>query len=104
MSKDLDSILDTILALDVETEVSALTASYKAIEAFCLEGKVPFTMGSLRNSKNHLRVDMDITGDLHEWIKTNVPSFVVVELVTGTTNATEGMILDFMIGYSVSAP
>ncbi|RMT12431.1 hypothetical protein ALP52_00823 [Pseudomonas amygdali pv. mori] len=102
MSKDLDSILDTILALDVETEVNALTASYKAIEAFCTAAKVPFTMGSLRNSKNHLTVDMDITGDMNEWIKANVPSFVVVELVAGTTNGTEGMILDFMIGYSES--
>lgn len=102
MNKDLDSILDTILALDVETEVSNLVASYKAIESFCLESKVPFTMGLLRNTKNHLTVDMDITGDLNEWIKTNVPSFVVVELVAGTTNSTEGMILDFMIGYSES--
>lgn len=102
MNKDLDSILDTILALDVETEVNNLVASYKAIEAFCFESKVPFTMGSLRNTKNHLTVNMDITGDLNEWIKTNIPSFVVVELVTGTTNDTEGMILDFVIGYSES--
>lgn len=100
MQKDLYLILDPILAIDIETEVSNLIVSYKTIEALCLESKTPSTRGSLRNAMNHLTIYVDVTRDLNEWIKVKVPSLIVVELVAGAINGREVMILDFMIGYT----
>ncbi|TPG98829.1 hypothetical protein EAH72_00440 [Pseudomonas caspiana] len=96
----MDSILDTVLALNVDTEVSELIASSKEIEAYCQDNKIPFTTGTVSNAKSYLTIETDEAGPLTEWFAKNPPAFVVVELCAGTTNVAEGMILDFMIDYA----
>lgn len=100
MSTELNTILDTVLALDIDAEVSELTASTEKIAEFCRDNKIPFTIGTVSNTKAYLIVDSDESEPFQEWLTKNPPSFVVIEFRKGTTNTTEGMILDFMIGYA----
>lgn len=100
MNTELNTILDTVLALDIDAEVSELTASTEKIAEFCRDNKIPFTIGTVSNTKSYLIVDSDESEPFQEWLTKNPPSFVVIEFRKGTTNTTEGMILDFMIGYA----
>ncbi|KJZ45558.1 hypothetical protein [Pseudomonas fluorescens] len=100
MNSDLNTILDTVLALDIDSEVSDLTAFSDGIAAFCRDNKIPFTTGTVSNTKSYLIVDSNETEPFLEWLTKNPPSFVVIEFRQGTTNETEGMILDFMIDYA----